>query len=118
MGGLDTNAAGWGVAPEPLLLFLAAMLIEALWPTRWRPAPLSGGVPRLFVRLTGLLARRLDRPGRSAGKMLFRGIFIVLLLGILAAAAGIAITALVRFVPFAWLLEFAVLLATVRLRRP
>ena len=73
MGDLDISVGGLGPAPDALLLLAAALVVEGLWPTRWRPAFANGGLGRLFGALTLLFERRLNRPARSQSKRLFRG---------------------------------------------
>ncbi len=114
MGALDTSAAGFAAAPEPLLLLLAALVIEALWPTRRRPGAFSASV--LFGRLGRWLEQRLNRAQRSDHKRLTRGILAVAFLVVIALAAGF-LTRSLRDVPFGWIVYLFVLVSAVSLRQ-
>jgi adenosylcobinamide-phosphate synthase len=67
------------------------------------------------VRLIGVMISRLDgklnREDRSEAERRRRGILVVLFICALTAAIGAGITWLSRSVPFAWLLELAVVIA-------
>ena len=114
MGALDISAAGFAAAPEPLLLLLAALAIDGLWPTRRRPAALSASV--LFGRLARGLEQRLNRAQRSDQKRLARGAVAVVFLVGVAAAAGL-VTQSLRDVPFGWIAYLFVLVGALSLRQ-
>lgn len=114
MGALDTSAAGFAAAPEPLLLLLAALAIEALWPTRRRPAAFSAAV--LFGRLARWLEQRLNRAQRSDQKRLARGVLAVAFLAAVALTAGF-LTHSLRAVPFGWIAYLFVLVSALSLRQ-
>lgn len=113
MGALDTSAAGFAAAPEPLLLLLAAIALESLWRSRQRPAAFSAAV--LFARLARWLELRLNRPQRSDQKRLARGVVATAFLLAVAIAAGLLTVAL-RDVPFGWIAYLFVLIAALSLR--
>ena len=111
---LDLHAAG--VTPDALLLLLAALLIEAAVPLGLRPAPTRPAL--VLARTTTELERRLDRPGRSAAKRLFRGAVITLFLVGAAVLAGWAVQWAAARVPFGWLAVLLLLAAWIDQRRP
>lgn len=114
MGALDTSVAGFAAAPEPLLLLLAALAIESLWPARRRAAAWSAAV--LFGRLARALEQRLNRAQRSDQKRLARGAVAVVFLVAIAALAGL-LAASLRDVPFGWIAYLLVLVSALSQRR-
>jgi adenosylcobinamide-phosphate synthase len=90
---------------EPLLVLLAALALDAvLGEMRW----LSGrvGHPVQWIgRLVSALEARLNRPQRSPRARRVRGGLTVALVTVLAASAGIGVTAFARSRPWGWMVE-------------
>ena len=112
---------GWsvlsaGLRPEPFLVLLAALALDALGAARlrrfaWHPA-------RLLEAAVGALEPRLNRPQRSAVNRLLRGLAMVAVLGLAAAGAGWALTALGGAASFGWLAVLAAVTLLIEQRRP
>ncbi|MGO1119122.1 cobalamin biosynthesis protein [Rhodovibrionaceae bacterium A322] len=104
-------------AADPLFLLLAALALEAyLGNFRWSQAlvawPLRG-----YLRLAGWLESKLNRRQRGQRALLIRGLLVVLLLLLLAWAAGALLAIATRHYPYAWGLELLVLIGALRQRR-
>lgn len=73
------------------------------------------GVPTLFKparwcdRYAAAMQKRLNKPGRSAGKLRFRGGFVLLYILIWALIIGMALSWLFAHIPYGWVVEAAVL---------
>ncbi|MBL8667206.1 MAG: cobalamin biosynthesis protein CobD [Rhodospirillales bacterium] len=96
---------------HPLVLLVAALVLEPLLgeargPLRRLPHPV-----RLIGALIAFLDRKLNRPERSPTDRRLRGVLVVAFVAGLAAAAGWAVAWVGRFVPFAWLAELALIIA-------
>jgi adenosylcobinamide-phosphate synthase len=90
---------------DPLLILLAALLIDALIgdpPSLWRriPHPVV-----LIGRLIGWLDRRFNRDNRSPTDRRLRGAFTALFMAALAIVVGLAVTRLRLDWPYGWLVE-------------
>ncbi len=116
LGDLDLSLAGFGTAPEPLLLLALAIVLDLVWPTRRRPGIFDLGAP--FASLASRLAQRLHRPGRSQAKWLFRGTFVTLVVMMVAVAVGVAVAYAMAAAPFTWILALFLLLAAIAARPP
>ena len=116
MPDLDLSLAAFGRAPEPLMLLLAALVLDAAIPLRWRPKAAQRAIAAL-ARATGALERKLNRPGRSAGKQLARGTLVTVALAAAAAGAGWAVAHMAAL-PFGWVVVLAALLILIVQRRP
>lgn len=96
-------------ATDPLFLLLAALAIEAY------AGDLAARLPRLphpralIARTAAELERRLNRPQRSQRALIVRGAVVTLFVAGLGAAAGVALAAAVRSLPFVWVLELFLL---------
>ncbi|MDP6350377.1 MAG: cobalamin biosynthesis protein [Chloroflexota bacterium] len=115
---MDLSFAAFAPAPDALVLLLAVLVLDALLPMRIRPRGLAARPFRLFVRATAELERRLNRPGRSRGKRLFRGTAVVALLLTGAGAIGWAVDEVAAAVPYGWVLLAVALAAGISMRRP
>ena len=109
------SLASW--AGEPLSILLAALLLDALFPpmtalTRLVPNPVNATTA--FARW---LRRRLDRPYRSAGTRLVRGVLTTTVIVGLAAALGWGVEALRARTPYAVPLEVLLLVLVLGQRR-
>ncbi|HXQ67697.1 MAG TPA: cobalamin biosynthesis protein [Alphaproteobacteria bacterium] len=109
------SLASW--AGEPLSILLAALLLDALFPpmtalTRLVPNPVSATTA--FARW---LRRRLDRPYRSAGTRLVRGVLATAVIVGLAAALGWGVETLSARTPYAVPLEVLLLVLVLGQRR-
>lgn len=113
----DFSLAAWAPGPEPIFLFLLAVVLDGLLGPLIRRLPLPQP-DRLITALTLGLERRLNRDNRSAITRLLRGLLLVLFLlaagGAFALAAGFVATE----VPFGWVLGLAVLLILITQNRP
>lgn len=88
-----------------LCLLAAALLLDALvgdppWLWRRLPHPVA-----LIGRLIGWLDRRLNQDGDAPARRRMAGIGATLLLVLLAGGIGWGVSALLRALPFGWLLE-------------
>ncbi len=91
--------------PDPLLVLLAALLVDAivgdpdwLWRRLPHPVALIGGI-------IGLADRKMNRENRSALARWQRGALLVALLVPAMAALGYAVSVLARLVPWGWTVE-------------
>jgi len=114
MAPLDSAARD---ALDPLVLWLIVIVADALF----------GGLPGLRRALslplaavdqaTAWLDRKLNRERRSVANRLLRGLLIVCVLVLAAAAAGRIVAALARSIPSGWLIEAAALACLILQRR-
>lgn len=98
------------------MLLIVALVVDALIPAGLRPRALRQAISAT-ARATGELERKLNRPGRSAGKRLIRGSLLAVFLGAAAAAAGWAVEGL-SVLPFGWVALLVALFLLVTLRSP
>jgi len=96
---------------HPLLLLLAALALEPLLGEACGPFAKLPHPVRLIGGLVGLLDRKLNRENRSTADRRGRGILLVLFVCLIAASAGAAVTWLSLRMPFAWLLELALMIS-------
>jgi adenosylcobinamide-phosphate synthase len=97
-----------------LLFFVAHLLAGAAAPyvRGYRP-PLTA-----LMEMAGLaLERRLNRAGRSPGQLMWRGVFVVALLGLAGGAAGIGMAALATR-EYGWAAELVLLSLCVSVMAP
>ena len=117
MAGLQLSLQSLSVAPEALVLLLAALVLDAVAPARlrnWgRLNPNSW-----LIAATGFLEKRLNRADRSPGKRLFRGAVVVVILVAGAWAAGWGLASLAALAPFGWVVMLAVMAGLTGLRKP
>ena len=117
MAGLQLSLQSLSVAPEALVLLLAALVLDAVAPARlrnWgRLNPNSW-----LITATGFLEKRLNRADRSPGKRLFRGAVVVVILVAGAWAAGWGLASLAALAPFGWVVMLAVMAGLTGLRKP
>jgi adenosylcobinamide-phosphate synthase len=106
------------ITADPLLLFLAAMLIDMYagdwvgrdnWP--WHPS-------EILENRIGWVESKLNRPARGTRTLVVRGA-LTTVIGIgLAVAVGRLIHVLTVQVPLFWIIELTLILSLVDLRRP
>lgn len=96
---------------HPLLLLLAALVLEPLLGEARGPLRLLPHPVRLLGALIAQLDRKLNREGRSASDRRLRGVLVVVFVAGLAAAAGWVVAWLGRAVPFGWIGELALIIA-------
>ena len=106
------------ITADPLLLFLAAMLIDMYagdwvgrdnWP--WHPSA-------ILENRIGWVESKLNRPARGTRTLVVRGA-LTTVIGIgLAVAVGRLIHVLTVQVPLFWIIELTLILSLVDLRRP
>ena len=106
------------ITSDPLLLFLAAMLIDIYagdWMGRgnwvWHP---SG----IFGKLLGWVESKLNRPARGTRTLMVRGALTVIIGTGLAALAGRLIHVLSLQAALLWAIELMLIVSLVDLRRP
>jgi adenosylcobinamide-phosphate synthase len=101
---------------DPLLLFAAALIVEAIFggfPVLFRLLP----HPRALIeRAVAVLNHKLNREQRSEPTRAWRGVLALALVAGLALAAGLAIGLLARNHPFGWLVEFPLVVALIAQR--
>lgn len=95
---------------HPLLLLLAALALEPVLGEARGPLARLPHPVRLIGVVVGRLDGKLNRPDRSDIERRGRGILLVVFICALAAA-GAGMARLSRDVPFAWLLELAMMIA-------
>ncbi len=110
------NVLSAGLRPEPFLVLLAAFALDALGGGRlrrfaWHPT-------RLVEAAVGYLEPRLNRAERGAANRLGRGLMAVVILALVSAGAGWAVTALGSLAPFGWLAVLAAVTMLIEQRRP
>jgi adenosylcobinamide-phosphate synthase len=117
MDGLQISFQSLSVAPDPLLLLLAAMVLDLVTPGRGRQ---WGNLDptQWLIAATGFLESRLNRADRSVAKRLFRGTIVVVILVGGAWSAGWGIGVLARVAPFGWVVMVAVMAGLIVQRRP
>ena len=117
MDGVQLSLHSLSVAPEALVLLLAALVVNAVAPARlrnWgRLDPNSW-----LIATTGFLEKRLNRADRSPGKRLFRGTVVVVTLVAGASVAGWGLAKLAALAPFGWVAMLAVMAGLIGLRKP
>ena len=103
---------------DPLLLFLAAMVIDLYagdWIGRgrwiWHPST-------IFGKLFAFLELKLNRSARGKRTLMVRGALTVLIGVGVAAIAGVFMHLLSVQAPLLWLIELTLILSLVDLRRP
>lgn len=96
---------------HPLLLLLAALALEPVLGEARGPLARLPHPVRLIGVVVGRLDGKLNRQDRSETGRRGRGILLVVFIWALAAAAGSGIAWLSSNVPFAWLLELAMMIA-------
>lgn len=96
---------------HPLLLLLAALALEPVLGEARGPLARLPHPVRLIGLVVGRLDGKLNRPDRSDAERRWRGILLVLLICVLAGAAGAGMTWLSRNAPVGWLLELAMMIA-------
>lgn len=106
----------WALGPQPLILLLFALVLDAYvgdLPLVFRlaPHPLA-----LMARAARAAERRLNRENRSPETRRVRGALAVGVLAAAAAAAGWAVEAFARAVPFGWIAELVIAAALVAQR--
>lgn len=116
--GLQFSLQSLSIAPDALLLLLAALVLDAGIPLRLRPQGRQWNPFRWLESATQVLERRLNRADRSPGKRLFRGAIVVIILLAGAWGVGWSVTALADRAPFGWVFLLAFLTALVVQRRP
>lgn len=117
MGGPQINFQSLSVAPDALLLLLAAMVLDLL--ISGRLLQWSSLNPTLWlVAAIGFLERRLNRTDRSPGKRLFRGSVVIVILVGGAWGTGMGVTTLAQQVAFGWVVMLAFLVGLIVQRRP
>ena len=116
---LDFSAAAVAFGSPPILVFLIAVVVDAL----------LGGVVRnrlpwflkpavLVDQLAQELERRLNREFRSTATRLIRGLILLLILGVPVALIAAFIERAVAALPFAWVVELIVIVGLVAPRAP
>ena len=116
---LDFSAAAVAFGPPPILVFLIAVVVDAL----------LGGVVRnrlpwflkpavLVDQLAQELERRLNREFRSTATRLIRGLILLLMLGVPVALIAAFIERAAAALPFAWVVELIVVVGLVAPRAP
>ncbi len=105
------DQGAWALGPQPLILLLFALVLDAYvgdLPLVFRlaPHPLA-----LMARVSRAAERRLNRANRSPETRRARGGLAVGVLAAAAAAAGWAVEALADIVPFGWIAELVVIAA-------
>jgi len=101
----------WALGPQSLVLLLFALVLDAYVGDaplvfRFLPHPLS-----LMRRIARGLDRRLNRKERDQHTRRMRGVLVVAVLTLGAAAIGGVLEWLGNVVPFAWIVEFVVIAA-------
>ncbi|MEI8395432.1 MAG: CobD/CbiB family cobalamin biosynthesis protein [Rhodospirillaceae bacterium] len=102
--------------PEPLLLLLAALAVDAY--VGGMIPFLPPGPAALIRQLAGLLDRKLNRQERSEATRLGRGALVVIVIGVFALILGAIIHTLSLALPHGWSLELVTLIACVQVREP
>lgn len=97
-------------AVDPLMLLVLAVLLDGLV-GGVRGSRLLPGPAALLGRLVRGLEPKLNRPQRSQGTRLVRGLLLVLFLGAVAGSAGLAFVFISGLIPGSWILEVALIAA-------
>ena len=106
------------ITADPLLLFLAAMLIDLYagdWVGRgnWLCHP-----SRILEKLISWVDSKLNRPTRGVRTLIVRGVLTTVISIGLAAAVGRLIHVLSVQAPLFWIIELTLILSLVDVRRP
>ena len=106
------------ITADPLLLFLAAMLID-LYAGDW----VGGGnwlchPSRILEKLISWVDSKLNRPTRGVRTLIVRGVLTTVISIGLAAAVGRLIHVLSVQAPLFWIIELTLILSLVDVRRP
>ena len=115
---MDFSAVAIALGPAPVLVFLLAVIIDALLGGTTRRLPLLLRPVELGDRLARELERRLNREFRSTAMRLIRGLILLLMVGVPAAIAGIIVERAANTLPFLWVLELAIVVALIAPRTP
>ncbi len=118
VAGLQISLQSLSIAPDALLLLLAALVLDAAIPLRLRPQGDRWNPFWWLESATHVLEHRLNRTNRSPGKRLFRGAIVVVILLAGAWAVGWGVAALAEWAPFGWVFYLAFLTALIVQRRP
>ena len=121
LGAMSDPFLGWnvlsaGLRPEPFLILLAALALDAVGGNRlrryaWHPQ-------RVLEATVAFLEPRLNRPQRGAVNRLLRGALLVAVLALLGAAVAWLVTVLGARVPFGWIAVLAATMTLIDQRRP
>ena len=106
------------ITADPLLLFLAAMLID-MYAGDW----VGGGnwlchPSRILEKLISWVDSKLNRPTRGVRTLIVRGVLTTVISIGLAAAVGRLIHVLSVQAPLFWIIELTLILSLVDVRRP
>jgi adenosylcobinamide-phosphate synthase len=112
---IDLRWEAWAGSAEPMLVLIAALLIDGIAGLVVAGVPVSGGpVYRFLLDLT----RRLNRRQRNPATKLIRGSLYALLVLLGGLGIGAAVAVVVRSLAFGWVLALLVLLLAIELGRP
>ena len=116
---LDLSFAALAFGPDPIVLFMIALLADAALGSGARRGGRFLAQPNEFLaRLVATLERRLNRHWRGAATRLVRGFLATLVVVGASAAAGWGVASAADAVPFAWVLVFLLILSLVSPREP
>ncbi len=112
------SVAAAGLRPEPLLLLLAALAIDAtIGGVLAQRARLRG--PALLIDAAALYVEpRLNRTRRGDTNRLIRGLLVVMVVLVASIVAGGAVALIGAAIPYGWVLVLSALLALTSQRRP
>ena len=110
------NVLSAGLRPEPFLILMAALALDAVGGNRlrryaWHPQ-------RALEATVGFLEPRLNRPQRGPVNRLMRGALLVAVLAFLGTGVAWLVTALGSRVPFGWVAILVAVTALIDQRRP
>jgi adenosylcobinamide-phosphate synthase len=108
---LTFGAEHAALAPHPLVLLLAALVLEALFGEARGPLARLPHPVRLIGWIVDRFDQRLNGPDVTAGERRLRGVATVAAVAALAFAAGWLIHRLALHLPFGWLIELALVVA-------
>ena len=110
------NLLSAGLRPEPFIILLAALALDALGGAKlrrfaWHPV-------QALEAAVSTIEPRLNRADRGNVNRLVRGVLLVAVIALISAAAGWALTVLGREAPFGWLAVLGVAMTLIDQRRP
>ena len=116
---LDLSFAALAFGPDPIVLFVIALLADAALGRGVRRGGRFLAQPNEFLaRLVATLEWRLNRQRRGAATRLVRGFLTALVVVGASAAAGWGVATAADAVPFAWVLVLLLILSLVSPREP
>ena len=115
---LDLSVAAFGLGPEPLVLLLAAFLIDAVIGGVVARLPRVEGPMGLVDAAARFLEPRLNRRTRSVTDRLIRGLLLALVIVSATVFVALVLAAIGAAIPYGWVLVLVLIFVLVRQRGP